>query len=401
MQKTRHGFQAAFILAAALLTIRNLFGFTKATIESWCPGGGIESLAFYLKNNAFLCAVSGINLLLFIAIAIGTLIAGRAFCSWVCPIGTVHECISWAGKTAGLRNDSAWRGFGRYAGLVKYPVLLLVLYATMTYADLILRPFCPYYVGMSGQEHEVGWWSKWLMLALAWAGLVLPFFWCRLLCPLGTTLGIIRVVSPAVPTINPDRCTNCGTCGSNCPQQIQVHEVRRVWSSECTSCLVCVDTCPHRAIAMKAGYFVPVPTTPVAVTGERKRFGLSRKFVPAIVVLMMLAGIMAAWNIPMPTFSKAYLNFGKTAKTASIEMIVTGLRCRGTASTLSWIIEQDDGILSFDAYVAEHRAQILYDPARLNPAGIKALIEDGRVQTDKKTGTGKLLRPFKVETILP
>jgi len=114
----------------------------------------------------------------------------------------------------------------------------------------------------------------------------------------------------------------------------------------------------------------------------------------------MLAGILTAWNIPMPTVSKTYANYGKTANAASVDMIVTGLRCRGTALTFSWIIEQDAGILSFDAFVAEHRARILYDPATIDPIRIKALIEDGRMRKDKKTGAEKLVRPFVVERIL-
>ncbi|HQG28619.1 MAG TPA: 4Fe-4S binding protein, partial [Candidatus Ozemobacteraceae bacterium] len=159
MQKTRRVYQLLFVFAAIVLTARNLRGYTKATIESWCPGGGIESLAFYVKNNAFLCAVSGLNLILFIAVTIGTLIAGRAFCSWVCPIGALHELLARAGKVLGIRRDTVWQGAGRFLGLARYPVLLLILWATMSYADLVLRPFCPYYVVMSGQEHEVAWWS--------------------------------------------------------------------------------------------------------------------------------------------------------------------------------------------------------------------------------------------------
>lgn len=400
MQKTRHGYQAFFFLSALIVTARSLTGLSKATIESWCPGGGIESMAFYLKNNAFLCAVSGLNLILFIAIALGTLVAGRAFCSWVCPIGTIHELVSWAGKRAGLRSESAWRGAGRYVGLIRYPVLILILWATMSHADLILRPFCPYYVTMSGQDHEVAWWSKWLMLGFGGAALVLPFFWCRLLCPLGTTLGLFRIVSPVAPTIDPDRCTDCGDCSRNCPQQISVHEVRRVWSPECTSCAVCIDTCPHRAINMKIGYAAPLQENKEPIPEGKKGFGLSRKFIPGVVALMMLLGIMTAWNVPLPTFSKTYANYGKTANPASVEMIVSGIRCRGTAMTLSWIIEQEEGILSLDAFVAEHRVRILYDPARMMPQRIKALIEDGRMKIDAKTGASTLMRPFKVEKII-
>ncbi|HOY65450.1 MAG TPA: 4Fe-4S binding protein [Candidatus Ozemobacteraceae bacterium] len=398
MQKTRHGFQAFFFLAAAVITVRSLAGFSKATIESWCPGGGIESLAFYLKNQAFLCATSGINLLLFLALVVGTLVAGRAFCSWVCPIGTIHEVLAWAGGTAGIRSETVWRGGWKHLGLIRYPVLVLILWATMTNADLILRPFCPYYVGLAGQEHEVAWWSKWLMLGLAFGALALPFLWCRLFCPLGATLGILRKASPVAPTINPDRCTSCGSCSEQCPQQIQVHEVRRVWSSDCTSCQVCTDVCPHRAIAMKAGYRIPAPG---AVSDRHKRFGLSKRFISWSVAAMMLAGVVAAWNIPMPTFSKSFALFGKTPATATVEMIVNGLRCRGTALTFAWILEQEEGVLSVDAFVAEHRARIVYDPARTRPEAIKALIQDGRQSTDRRTGVKKLVRPFTVEEILP
>ncbi|HEY9069148.1 MAG TPA: 4Fe-4S binding protein [Candidatus Ozemobacteraceae bacterium] len=398
MQKTRRGFQAFFFLAAAVITVRNLVGFSKATIESWCPGGGIESLAFYLKNQAFLCATSGINLLLFLALVAGTLAAGRAFCSWVCPIGTIHEILAWAGGTAGIKRDAVWRGAWKHLGLIRYPMLALILWATMTNADLILRPFCPYYVGLSGQEHEVAWWSKWLLLGLSLGALALPFLWCRLFCPLGATLGILRKVSPVAPTINPERCTNCGTCSEECPQQIQVHEVRRVWSSDCTSCQVCTDVCPHRAIAMNAGYRIPAPG---GTSDRHRRFGLSKRFVSWTVAAMMLAGVVAAWNIPMPTFSKSFTLFGKTSDTATVEMIVNGLRCRGTALTFAWILEQEEGILSVDAFVSEHRARIVYDPARTRPDAIKALIQDGRMSTDRRTGIKKLVRPFSVEEILP
>ncbi|NLI79977.1 MAG: 4Fe-4S binding protein [Candidatus Riflebacteria bacterium] len=395
MQNVRRVFQFVFLALAGILTARNLMGFTKAHLESYCPGGGLESIVFYLKNGAFLCATSGMNLILFLAVLVGTVVMGRAFCSWVCPIGTLMEGLRYAGKQAGLVWEGIWCSpLGHWLGRVRYVLLAVILYYTYTVADLIFRSWCPYYVVLSGQDHELAWWSKWVMLVLGWAALVIPYVWCKVICPLGAVLGIGRLVSPVAPVIDQGKCTSCRACSRQCPQQINVFEEKRVWSTDCTQCLVCLDTCPEQCIHLGVGY---------GSGGEAARrppaTSLPRRILPVLVVLMMGVGFLFAFRYPLPTMSTTFPAYTSGVSFARTDLVMTGLRCRGTANTLAWILEDEPGIAALDAYVSEARASILYDPQKTDPQKLVARIHAGRLWTNAKTKQEKLLKPFAVEKI--
>jgi len=390
MQKTRRTFQIIFFLAVVFLTVKNLLHLTKATVESYCPGGGLESLYFYIKNSSFLCATSGINLIMFLGIFFGSILIGRAFCSWICPIGTLVEFLSYVGKKGKIIALSFWRGpFGKLSWF-RYVVLALVIYYTYVHSDLIFRPFCPLYVVLSGQSHEIAWWSKWLILAIVGITIAIPFFWCKVLCPLGATLGLARYISPLAPTIDKSNCILCGKCSDSCPQQIDVMQKERVTDADCTQCGVCIDNCPKDCLGFKFGYKKLSDGV-----GDVKY--LPKYILPLLIFLMMFLAFYISFKVPVPTLTKNY-SHELVGKTGKVDMIVKNLRCRGTSNLLSYILETNPGIISLETYVSEHKARIVYDKSKTSPENIKLLIEKG---IDKKFNNKVYHLRFKVEKILP
>ena len=395
LQTMRRWFMGFFFLAAVVLTLRNLSGFTKATVESYCPGGGLESIIFYLKENAFICATSGINLILFVAVFLGSILIGRAFCSWVCPIGTLGAFLRFCGEKARILATSFWKGPWGNIGWLRFVILAAILYSTYQVKDLVFRPFCPLYVVMSGQDHEIAWWSKWVMLALGTVSLSLPFFFCRLICPLGAAFSPTRLVSPLAPTIRKDDCISCGACDRACPQQIEVLKSVRVNDKDCTQCLECVSACLKQCIDMQFGYAPVLPAKPL----EQRTWVQRGIVVPVLVAVMMLTGFVFAFQVKLPTLKQTFPLYETKSGFAQVDMIVQGLRCRGMSGTLAFILENEPGIAYLETYVSEFRARFLFDPAQTNPQKIKEAIERGRERPRK--GKRPVLLRFNVEKILP
>ena len=189
---------------------------------------------------------------LFILSAIVLLSAAvkKAFCSFLCPIGTLSEYLWRLGRFVYRRNIAPPRWLDYPLRSLKYALLGFFVWsiARMDLPTLDAFIGSPYnkvadiklylfFAQLSGLALKA-------VVVLVVLSLFIKNAWCRYLCPYGGLLGIVGLFSPAKITRNKDRCIDCQLCTRACPSAIRVHRVGRVWSDECTSCFECVAACP-------------------------------------------------------------------------------------------------------------------------------------------------------------
>jgi len=109
--------------------------------------------------------------------------------------------------------------------------------------------------GASEQRIFAGAWFVGLVIfGLIGMNLVIPRFFCRALCPLGATLGVLSRF--ALWRIDRDltKCTDCDLCMKHCEGAADPQAALR--KSECFVCFNCIDDCPEDALSFK---LTPVP----------------------------------------------------------------------------------------------------------------------------------------------
>ncbi|MEA3365861.1 MAG: 4Fe-4S binding protein [Candidatus Hydrogenedentes bacterium] len=230
-----------------------------------------------------------------------TLLFGRVFCGWVCPLGTINHFVGWLRDwIRGLGPSTArWSPWQR----TKYYLLLALLvmavfgvnwigvfdpiallYRSMTaavwpalhyavedgstavyQADPHLGPvhvtsvtepvyeFFRDHIFLAPRQTFLG---GGLILALFMAivllNLVRPRFWCRYLCPLGALLGLFARRPLLLHLVRRDEaCNDCGLCTIGC-QGLAAPGFSNQWiSSECLVCWNCVNKCNFDALNFK------------------------------------------------------------------------------------------------------------------------------------------------------
>ena len=220
-----------------------------------------------------------------LAIVLLTVLAGRAFCGWICPLGTVVQLASWA--TRRLRRGPAtdlnrWRPHF----VLKYLLLVALLAAAALGAGIAglfdplsflarslgsgLTPALHQLFGTGGWRARIfigAWLTGLLFLAVLVANRWIARWWCRALCPLGALLGLIARASIGRIRIDPARCTHCNRCAADCQGADEPFAQHRV--AECHVCLNCIASCPEDAIAFRA--FAPEDAPHGGVSLPRRR----------------------------------------------------------------------------------------------------------------------------------
>ena len=252
--------------------------------------------------NCWLASHRVVRAMLLSAATLGfTLVCGRWFCGWVCPLGTLHHAIT------SLRGGSAKQkiqagGFTRWqnakyyllagfigASLVGLNVvgwldplsfffrsLATSIYPTLNGATVAVFAWFydvnpgvgpvrlttltePVYSFLRGHllARDQPYFQGALLLGalfftVAALNFVRPRFWCRFVCPLGALLGIIGKHPLLRLRKDQEKCNSCRLCVANCQGGATPDNPAQWKPSECFYCWNCQSDCPAQAISFGA-----------------------------------------------------------------------------------------------------------------------------------------------------
>ena len=368
MKTTRRILQLGFLI----LTLVGVF-VIRGNPEAWCPFGGVEAAYGYLKEGNLLCSLGVSNFYILAAVLIIALLVRRAFCGYLCPIGTLSEWLQRGVARLGLRAAKVPYRLDRGLALLKYAVLAVILFFTYRTAELAFRGYDPCYALLSRNGEDITVWAYIVSGAIAAGSLLVIMPFCRWLCPLAAVFHPFSRFGLARIKRDESACISCGECAAACPMAIPVDKERQVTAARCLSCFNCLEACPSQA----EGAIVWGPP------GTTKRRWPQAVLV-AIILATVSAAIAATYAFPLPSFVQTRplpAGAGPPAQTQTIEFRVEGLTCRGKANLFWWFLERDDdlaipGYLKLEAWPGPGgaRAIISYDPDRTDAASIQEAI---------------------------
>jgi len=279
----RRTFQSAFILLNIWIGARFYFfvrhyesgGQTvwvdrPPGVEGWLPIAGLMNLKYALLTGS-VPEVHPAAMFLLVAFVAISFVLRKAFCSWLCPIGTLSEWLWEGGREMFGRNLQAPRWLDIPLRSLKYLLLGFFGYAvaTMTVPDLHGFLTSPYGlvadVKMLNFFRRIGTTGAVVIAVLLIGSVVVKNLWCRYLCPYGALVGLVSLCSPARIRREAGLCIDCAKCAKACPSLLPVDTLSTVKSAECTGCLECVAVCPSAgALRLSVGRSRAIPTWAVA-----------------------------------------------------------------------------------------------------------------------------------------
>lgn len=243
------------ILTLGLFVLSNIYGFT------WLRGNLSAAKvldSFYLADPyaavqmLFAGSIISLDILIGCLIVIGfyALFAGRAFCSWVCPLNIVSDTANWLRVKMKLKKSSSVQlKIGRQA---RNWIFLLSLLISIPLGVAAFEYISPISMLHRGLIYGMG--TAWLIVFMVFLFdlLVLKHGWCGYLCPLGAFHSFLGKFNSLKIKHDKEACTDCNDCKVVCPEVQVLGIIGKkdgfITYGACTNCGRCIDVCQDKAL---------------------------------------------------------------------------------------------------------------------------------------------------------
>ena len=296
------------------------------------PDKYVNALTYlqFIPSGIKLITIGIIAITGFIIVLLITLVSGRTYCSFLCPLGILQDVIS---RTGGKIKKRFRRfGFKKPHTIIRYGLLGITLIVTLiwgTYFLTLLDPystfgrFITYFLKpivlilnnfLSGL---LGKFDIYTLVNTPFTKFPLPVYiipsvflllvgimsftkgrlYCNTICPVGTLLGLISKISLFRIRFDEVKCTRCGRCSLACKSSCIDFLHHDVDISRCVDCFNCLKSCPDKALSYG----------PVTFRKEKQETDLERRkiIVGSVLLFLGLSNSSRGQNSVAPKPTKA------------------------------------------------------------------------------------------------
>lgn len=215
--------------------INDLTDFRLLSLGDLNPYGGWSNLKSLFTDMSYRWRGITPSVALTTAIALTSLLFGRIFCGYICPVGALQDFFNFTARKLGVKEKKLPQSKSFQPEIIKYFILMILLALSVL-----------------GLGHYLSYTSVWLaylnlftgiftgtgfmlLLTLVLFSLFYRRIFCRCLCPLGAIQALLYAMGP-LKIAKDQHCDTCLVCLKNCPVEIK-HDI----SPECIHCLQCVE----------------------------------------------------------------------------------------------------------------------------------------------------------------
>lgn len=218
----------------------------------------------------------------FLVVLVLTLLTGRTYCSFLCPLGIGQDLFSRIGGT--IRKKFRRYGYKKPFTVVRYSILAITVAVTLIWGLYMVTLLDPYSIFGRFSTFFLKPLVLWInnlfaailgkfdiyrlhnvpvhafdlltyiipslfLILVGGLSLIKGRLYCNMICPVGTLLGLISKISLFRVRFDEGLCTRCGRCAIGCKSSCIDFLHYDIDVSRCVDCFNCISICPEKALS--------------------------------------------------------------------------------------------------------------------------------------------------------
>ncbi len=212
-----------------------------------------------------------------IVVVFYSLVGGRVYCSWVCPVNMITDTAAWLRRKLGIRGSG-----GGASRSTRFWLLGMTLVLAAITGSIVWELVNPVTIMVRAIVFSMG--LAWILLLAIFLFdlLIARDGWCGHYCPVGAFYSMLNTWAPLrVTAARREACDDCMDCFNVCPEPQVIKPALKgapkgigpvILANQCTNCGRCIDVCSEDVFRFGSRY-ANDPTIGVKTDGRFQTSG--------------------------------------------------------------------------------------------------------------------------------